>query len=74
MNISGDSLLSRNLTRCRTYTFNDRRYGHYQPNGFGQQYPGQKQPGQYPQGLPLGDDKFKYDPVSKQFIDFKRSN
>lgn len=48
----------------RTYTFNDRRYGHYQPDGYGQQYPGQKHPGQYPQGVPLGEDKFKYDPVS----------
>lgn len=48
---------------CSTYTFNDRRYGHYQPNGYGQQYPGQKQPGQYPQGVPLGEDKFKFDPV-----------
>lgn len=47
----------------RTYTFNDRRYGHYQPNGYGYQYPGQKNPNQYPQGVPLGEDKFKYDPV-----------
>lgn len=47
----------------RTYTFNDRRYGHYQPNGYGNQYPGQKHPNQYPQGVPLGEDKFKYDPV-----------
>lgn len=49
---------------CRTYTYNNRRYGSYQPNGFGQQYPGQSQPGQYPGGLPQGDDRFKYDPVS----------
>lgn len=49
---------------CRTYTFNDRRYGHYQPDGYGSQYPGQKQAGQYPAGVPLGEDKFKYDPVS----------
>lgn len=48
----------------RTYTYNNRRYGSYQPNGFGQQYPGQSQPGQYPGGLPQGDDRFKYDPVS----------
>lgn len=48
----------------RTYTYNDRRYGHYQPNGYGQQYPGQKLPGQYPQGVPLGEDKFKFDPVN----------
>lgn len=48
----------------RTYTFNDRRYGHYQPDGYGSQYPGQKQAGQYPAGVPLGEDKFKYDPVS----------
>ncbi|XP_055307526.1 neuroligin-like protein glit-1 [Sitodiplosis mosellana] len=46
----------------RTYTFNDRRYGHYQPNGYGYQYPGQKHPNQYPAGVPLGEDKFKYDP------------
>lgn len=54
----------------RTYTYNDRRYGHYQPNGYGYQYPGQKHPNQYPQGVPLGEDKFKYDPVSflKEFI------
>lgn len=49
---------------CRTYTYNDRRYGHYQPNGYGYQYPGQKHPNQYPAGVPLGEDKFKYDPVS----------
>lgn len=49
----------------RTYIYNDRRYGMYQPNGYGQQYPGQKLPGQqYPQGVPIGDDKFKFDPVS----------
>lgn len=52
------------LNYCRTYTYNDRRYGHYQPNGYGQQYPGQKLPGQYPDGVPLGEDKFKFDPVS----------
>lgn len=41
----------------------------YQPNGYGQQYPGQKLPGQqYPQGVPIGDDKFKFDPVSKLSI------
>lgn len=50
----------------RTYTFNDRRYGHYQPNGYGYQYPGQKHPNQYPAGVPLGEDKFKYDPVGRQ--------
>lgn len=51
----------------RTYTYNDRRYGHYQPNGYGYQYPGQKNANQYPQGVPLGDDKFKYDPVTIEF-------
>lgn len=56
---------------CRTYTFNDRRYGQYQPNGYGQQYPGQKTPGQYPQGFPAGEDRFKFDPVrnaNKNFL------
>lgn len=48
----------------RTYTHNDRRYGYYQPDGYGQQYPGQKHASQYPQGIPLGEDKFKFDPVS----------
>uniref|UniRef100_A0A182TIQ4 Secreted protein n=1 Tax=Anopheles melas TaxID=34690 RepID=A0A182TIQ4_9DIPT len=46
----------------RTYTFNNRRYGYYQPNGYGQQYPGQSLPGQYPSNTGLGDDRFKYDP------------
>lgn len=46
----------------RTYTFNDRRYGHYQPNGYGQRYPGQNYPGQYPQGVPQGEDRFRFDP------------
>lgn len=31
--------------------------------GYGYQYPGQKNANQYPQGVPLGEDKFKYDPV-----------
>lgn len=53
-----------NQPNSRTYTYNDRRYGHYQPNGYGYQFPGQKHPNQYPQGVPLGEDKFKYDPVS----------
>ncbi|XP_037047980.1 cholinesterase isoform X2 [Bradysia coprophila] len=52
----------------RTYTFNDRRYGHYQPDGYGSQYPGQKQAGQYPAGVPLGEDKFKYDPNNPQNV------
>lgn len=56
----------------RTYTYNDRRYGHYQPNGYGYQYPGQKHPNQYPAGVPLGEDKFKYDPVSRQSNHLKR--
>lgn len=47
----------------RTYTYQDRRYGFYQPNGYGQQYPGQNKPGQYPVNVPLGDDRFKFDPV-----------
>ncbi|XP_044315331.1 acetylcholinesterase [Drosophila rhopaloa] len=45
----------------RTYTFNDRRYGHYQPNGFGANYPGRNAPGQYPQGMP-NEDRFRFDP------------
>ncbi|XP_017023941.1 cholinesterase [Drosophila kikkawai] len=45
----------------RTYTFNDRRYGHYQPNGFGANYPGRNPPGQYPQGMP-NEDRFRFDP------------
>ncbi|KAH8325093.1 hypothetical protein KR074_010616 [Drosophila pseudoananassae] len=45
----------------RTYTFNDRRYGHYQPNGFGANYPGRNSPGQYPQGMP-NEDRFRFDP------------
>jgi len=52
----------------RTYVHGNRRYGYYQPNGYGQ-YPGQYQPDQYPGNTGLGDDKFKYDPVSK-FISF----
>lgn len=47
----------------RTYTFNDRRYGHYQPNGYGANYPGRNPPGQYPQGMP-NEDRFRFDPVS----------
>lgn len=44
----------------RTYSYNGRRYGHYQPNGYGVKYPGQHGPG----GL-LGGDKFNpFDPVS----------
>lgn len=50
--------------KFRTYTFNDRRYGVYQPGGFGQQYPGQINPGQYPAGIPQGEDRFNFDPVS----------
>ncbi|XP_055382109.1 neuroligin-4, Y-linked [Condylostylus longicornis] len=46
----------------RTYTHNDRRYGFYQPNGYGQKYPGQYKPDQYPQGYPQGQDTFRYDP------------
>ncbi|XP_055713537.1 cholinesterase [Phlebotomus papatasi] len=48
----------------RTYTYNDRRYGYYQPAGYGHLYPGQKLPGQYPNphDTPLGDDRFKFDP------------
>uniref|UniRef100_A0A2M4BC65 Putative gliotactin n=1 Tax=Anopheles marajoara TaxID=58244 RepID=A0A2M4BC65_9DIPT len=52
----------------RTYTFNNRRYGFYQPNGYGQQYPGQNQPGQYPDNTGLGDDRFKYDPNNPTLI------
>lgn len=52
----------------RTYIYNERRYGYYQPNGYGHQYPGQKQPNQYPLGVPLGEDKFKYDPVIADFL------
>lgn len=55
------------ITFFRTYTYNDRRYGHYQPSGYGLQYPGQKLPNQYPQGVPLGEDKFRYDPVSNNY-------
>lgn len=62
-----------NQRNNRTYTYNDRRYGHYQPNGYGFQFPGQKQPGQYPQGVPLGEDKFKYDPVSCALRDENKS-
>lgn len=51
----------------RTYTFNDRRYGYYQPNGYGRQYPGQNTADQYPAGSPLGEDRFKYDPVSENW-------
>ncbi|XP_055594157.1 acetylcholinesterase isoform X2 [Uranotaenia lowii] len=46
----------------RTYTYNNRRYGYYQPNGYGQQYPGQNLPGQYPTNTALGEDRFQYDP------------
>uniref|UniRef100_A0AAG5DBH6 Carboxylesterase type B domain-containing protein n=1 Tax=Anopheles atroparvus TaxID=41427 RepID=A0AAG5DBH6_ANOAO len=52
----------------RTYTFNNRRYGYYQPNGYGQQYPGQNLPGQYPTNTGLGDDRFKYDPTNPNLV------
>ncbi|XP_004531688.1 neuroligin-2 isoform X1 [Ceratitis capitata] len=45
----------------RTYIFNDRRYGHYLPNGYGTNYPGRNSPGQYPQGMP-NEDRFRFDP------------
>ncbi|KAL5282201.1 Gli family protein [Megaselia abdita] len=48
----------------RTYSYNGRRYGHYQPNGYGVKYPGQIIPGQHvgPGGL-LGGDKYNpFDP------------
>ncbi|XP_067622001.1 neuroligin-like protein glit-1 [Eurosta solidaginis] len=45
----------------RTYIFNDRRYGHYMPNGYGSRYPGRNPPGQYPQGMP-NEDRFRFDP------------
>lgn len=54
----------------RTYSYNGRRYGHYQPNGYGVKYPGQIIPGQHvgPGGL-LGGDKFNpFDPVSFQQV------
>ena len=47
----------------RTYFHNNRRYGFYQPNGYGQNFPGQNKPEQYPGNTGLGDDRFKYDPV-----------
>lgn len=56
----------------RTYTFNDRRYGYYQPNGYGRQYPGQNTADQYPAGSPLGEDRFKYDPVSGKGTETRR--
>lgn len=40
----------------RTYNYNGRRYGHYQPNGYGVKYPGQIIPGQHIN---------PFDPVSK---------
>lgn len=43
---------------------NNRRYGFYQPFGYGQNFPGQAQPDQYPGNTGLGDDRFKLDPVS----------
>lgn len=58
----------------RTYTFNDRRYGYYQPNGYGRQYPGQNTADQYPAGSPLGEDRFKYDPVSESVIEENKGN
>ncbi|XP_037958142.1 cholinesterase [Teleopsis dalmanni] len=45
----------------RTYTHNDRRYGYYQPNGYGANYPGRNSPGQYPQGMP-NEERFRFDP------------
>lgn len=48
----------------RTYVYGNRRYGYYQPNGYGNQYPGQYQPEQFPGNTGLGDDRFKFDPVS----------
>ncbi|XP_038110075.1 cholinesterase isoform X1 [Culex quinquefasciatus] len=51
-------------TSYGTYTYNNRRYGYYQPSGYGQQYPGQNLPGQYPQNTGLGEDRFKYDPAN----------
>ncbi|XP_055902454.1 neuroligin-2 [Eupeodes corollae] len=45
----------------RTYLFNDRRYGHYPPNGYGSNYPGRNPPGQYPQGMP-NEPGFRFDP------------
>lgn len=54
----------------RTYFHNNRRYGFYQPNGYGQTYPGQNQPDQYPGNTGLGDDRFKYDPVRLCLIEF----
>ncbi|KAL7040598.1 hypothetical protein ACKWTF_000454 [Chironomus riparius] len=47
----------------RTYVYGNRRYGYYQPSGYGQ-YPGQYQPDQYPGNTGLGDDKFKHDPLN----------
>ncbi|XP_058446589.1 acetylcholinesterase isoform X1 [Malaya genurostris] len=51
-------------TSYGTYTYNNRRYGYYQPNGYGQLYPGQNLPGQYPQNTGLGEDRFKFDPTN----------
>ncbi|XP_037909461.1 cholinesterase isoform X3 [Hermetia illucens] len=45
-----------------TYTFNDRRYGQYQPSGYGQKYPGQNYPNQYPKDVLQGEDRFRFDP------------
>lgn len=59
----------------RTYSYNGRRYGHYQPNGYGVKYPGQMIPGQHvgPGGL-LGGDKFNpFDPVSFKYRWFQFS-
>lgn len=65
--MSGEDISRVNLSQnyrmiYRTYTFNDRRYGHYQPNGYGANYPGRNPPGQYPQGMP-NEDRFRFDPV-----------
>ncbi|XP_017462921.1 PREDICTED: uncharacterized protein LOC108356299 isoform X5 [Rhagoletis zephyria] len=46
----------------RTYIFNDRRYGHYLPNGYGSNYPGRNSPGQYPQGMP-NEERFRFGPL-----------
>lgn len=51
----------------RTYVYGNRRYGYYQPDGYGDQYPGQYKPEQFPGNTGLGDDRFKFDPVSEFF-------
>lgn len=60
----------------RTYIYGNRRYGYYQPNGYGSQYPGQYQPEQFPGNTGLGDDRFKIDPVSikrvKKIFNYKQ--